>query len=69
MAQCKERRRSEYVDISRLLDAALGHSGQIPSGRWNGFHIGQQFVWKGNQPSPHKLPTDMFAIPVPRRCN
>src|SRR3546814_3592450 len=40
-----------YVDISRLLDEAMGHFDQIPSGRPNGFHLGPKGPWKGNQRS------------------
>ncbi|MDE2597448.1 MAG: hypothetical protein KGL44_11270, partial [Sphingomonadales bacterium] len=58
----------EYVDISRLLDAALGHSGQTPAGRPNGFHLGQIHPWKGNQPSRRADSPDMFAIWTPRWC-
>ncbi|HMT48296.1 MAG TPA: hypothetical protein PKE59_14250, partial [Novosphingobium sp.] len=58
----------EYVDISKLLDAARGHFSQIPQGRRNGFHLGRKFPWKGNQPSLRTFPSDMFAIPPPRRC-
>jgi hypothetical protein len=29
----------EYVDISRLADAAMGKIGQIPKGRRNGFDL------------------------------
>jgi hypothetical protein len=57
----------EYVDISSRSDAAMGRSGQIPQGRRNGFHLDQIFAWKGNQPSRHEYPSDMFAIPAPRR--
>jgi hypothetical protein len=58
----------EYVDISRIPDAGLGHFGQTPSGRGNGFHLERKFPWKGNQPSLREFPPDMFAIPTPRRC-
>jgi hypothetical protein len=61
------RKTQEYVDISRLPDEAMGHFGQIPKGRWNGFHLVQILAWKGNQPSLRKHPPDMFAIPAPRR--
>src|SRR3546814_15865786 len=42
----------EYVDISRLLDEAMGHFDQIPplaqlGGRPNGFHIGPKAACKG----------------------
>jgi hypothetical protein len=62
------RKTQEYVDISRIPDAAMGHFGQIPSGRQNGFHLEQKFPWKGNQPSRRKFPSDMFAILPPRWC-
>ncbi len=55
----------EYVDISRLPDAAMGHSGQIPVGRQYGFHLEVKFPWKGNQLSRRELPNDMFAILPP----
>jgi hypothetical protein len=45
----------------------MGHFGQIPKGRWNGFHLVQILAWKGNQPSLRKHQPDMFAIPAPRR--
>src|SRR3546814_12762421 len=44
-----------YVDISRLLDAVMGHFGQIPEGRPNGFHLGPKAAWKGTQPSRRAL--------------
>jgi hypothetical protein len=56
----------EYVDISRLPDAALGHFDKIPAGRPNGFHLDPQCACKGNQPSPRALRPDMFAIRAPR---
>jgi hypothetical protein len=59
----------EYVNISRLLDAAMGHFGQIPSGRWNGFHLEQKSTWKDIQSSQREFPLDMFAIPAPRWCD
>ena len=59
----------EYVNISRLPDAAMGHFGQIPSGRWNGFHLKQKSTWKDIQSSLHEFPLDMFAIPAPRWCD
>jgi hypothetical protein len=60
------RKAQEYGNISRLSDEAMGHFGQIPAGRWNGFHLGQMLTWKGNQPSLRDHPPDMFAIPAPR---
>jgi hypothetical protein len=62
------RKALEYVDISRLPDAAMGHFGQIPSGRQNGFHLEAKFPWKGNQPSRREFHFVMFAILPPRRC-
>jgi len=60
----------EYVDISRLLDEAMGHFNQIPSGRPNGFHLGLKAAWKGSQPSRRVFQPDLFAIWAPRRrCN
>ncbi len=58
----------EYVDISRLPDAALGHFGQTPKGRPNGFHLEPKLPWTGNQPARRKLRPDLFAIWVPRWC-
>jgi len=58
----------EYVDISSFPDAAMGHFGQIPSGRWNGFHLERKSAWKDIQSSLHAFPPDMFAIPAPQRC-
>src|SRR3546814_17444850 len=59
-----------YVDISRLLDAVMGHFGQIPEGRPNGFHLGPKAAWKGTQPSRRALWPELFAIWTPRwRCN
>src|SRR3546814_860744 len=59
-----------YVDIPRLLDEAMGHFGQIPSGRPNGFHLGPKAACKGNQPSRRVFQPDLFAIWAPRRrCN
>jgi len=52
----------EYVDISRLLDAAMGHSGQIPQGRPNGFQLEPKAACKDNQSSLRALRPDMFAI-------
>src|SRR3989344_7250645 len=57
-----------YVNISRLLDEAMGHFGQIPSGRPNGFHLEPKAAWKGNQPSRRTFRSDLFAIWAPRRC-
>jgi hypothetical protein len=37
----------EYVDISRPLDAGMGHFGQIPQGRPNGFHLKPKCACKG----------------------
>jgi hypothetical protein len=45
----------------------MGHFGQIPQGRRNGFHLERTFAWKGNQPSLREYPLDLFAIPAPRR--
>jgi hypothetical protein len=56
----------EYVNISSLFDVAVGHFGQIPQGRRNGFHLGPKAAWKGNQPSRRAFRTDMFAISAPR---
>src|SRR3546814_1225498 len=56
-----------YVDISRLLDEAMGHFDQIPSGRPNGFQLGPKGPWKGNQPSRRAFRPDLFAIWAPRR--
>ena len=56
----------EYADLSRHLDAVMGHFGQIPTGRHNGFHLERIFAWKGNQPSRREYPPDMFAIMPPR---
>jgi hypothetical protein len=61
------RKAQEYADISSLPDEAMGHFGQIPTGRWHGFHLRQKFTWKGNQPSLREFPPDMFAMPAPRR--
>ena len=58
----------EYVDISRLPNEAMGHFGQTPAGRRNGFHLGVKFPWKGYQPSLREFHSDLFAIPPPRRC-
>jgi hypothetical protein len=58
----------EYVDISSRSDAALGHFGQIPAGRPNGFHLEPKGAYKGNQPSLRALWPDMFAIWTPRSC-
>jgi hypothetical protein len=58
----------EYVDIARIPDAAMGHFGQIPLGRGNGFRLERKFAWKGNRPSLQEFPPDMFAIASPRRC-
>jgi hypothetical protein len=58
----------EYVDISRLLDAAMGHFDQILSGRPNGFHLEPNRPWKSNQPSRRAIWPDMFAIWAPRWC-
>jgi hypothetical protein len=60
------RKAQGYVDISRLPDAAVGHFGQIPQGRWNGFHLRRILAWKGNQPPLRDYPPDMFAISAPR---
>ncbi|MGQ2936077.1 MAG: hypothetical protein ACT6QT_01335 [Sphingopyxis sp.] len=57
----------EYVDISRLLDEAMGHFDQIPSGRPNGFHLDPKAACKGNQPSRRVFRPDLFAIWAPRR--
>ncbi len=56
-----------YVDISRLLDEAMDHFDQIPSGRPNGFHLGPKAAWKGNQPSRRVFRPELFAIWTPRR--
>ena len=58
----------EYVDISSPADAAMGHSGRTPSGRPNGFDLGQTGPCKGNQPSRRAAPPDIFAIWTPRTC-
>jgi len=36
------------------------------SGRQNGFHLEPKCACKGNQPSPHALRPDMFAILTPQ---
>jgi hypothetical protein len=61
------RKAPEYVDISRFPDAAMGHFGQIPAGRLNGFHLEAKSLWKGNQPSRQEFPSDLFAILTLRR--
>src|SRR3546814_7785643 len=59
-----------YVDIPRLLDEAMGHFGQITSGRPNSFHLGPKAASKGNKTSGRVFQPDMFAIWAPRRrCN
>jgi hypothetical protein len=58
----------EYVDISSRSDVGMGHFGQIPAGRQNGFHLETKFPWKGIQPSLREFPSDMFANLPPRRC-
>jgi hypothetical protein len=57
----------EYVNISRLFDAAMGHFGQILSGRSNGFHLGPKDACKGKQPLLRVFRPEMFAIWTPRR--
>jgi len=56
------RKAQEYADISRLSDEAMGHFGQIPAGRSNGFHLEPNRPWKGRQPSPQAIWPDLFAI-------
>lgn len=58
----------EYVNISRLLDAAMGQIHQIPKGRQNGFHLEPNLVCRGNQPLRHSIRLDLFAILTPRTC-
>jgi hypothetical protein len=67
MAQHKADGRRNSGAISSPSNAAMGHFGQIPAGRRNGFHLERKFAWKGIQPSRHEFPPDMFAIPAPRR--
>src|SRR3546814_846656 len=60
-----------YVDISRLLDEAMGHFDQIPlslnwGGRPDGFHLEPKAACKGNQPSRRAFRPDIFAIWTPR---
>jgi len=57
----------EYVDIFGLFDAALGHFGQIPAGRPNGFPLEPNCPWKGNQPSQRAIRPDSIAIWTPQR--
>jgi hypothetical protein len=58
----------EYVNISRLPDAAMGQIHQIPQGRQNGFHLEPKLACRGNQPLPRSLRPDLFAILTPRAC-
>jgi hypothetical protein len=62
MAQRKADGRRNSGSISRPSNAVMGHFGQIPSGRWNGFHLERKSAWKGNQPSRREFPSDMFAF-------
>ncbi|MEZ5695227.1 MAG: hypothetical protein R3E18_01970 [Sphingomonadaceae bacterium] len=57
----------EYVHLSSQSDVALGHFGQIPQGRLNGFHLGQKHAWKDIQSSRRAFSSDMFAIQAPRQ--
>jgi hypothetical protein len=56
----------EYEDISRLLDAGMGHFGQIPQGRPNGFHLEPKAACKDSRSSPRVFRPDMFAIWAPQ---
>jgi hypothetical protein len=62
----QEETAQEYVDILSHLDAAMGHFGQIPQGRPNGFHLGPKCAGKGSQPSRRAFRPDMFAILAPQ---
>jgi hypothetical protein len=56
----------KYVDISSLLDAGMGHFGQIPQGRRNGFHLEPKGAGSGTQPPRRAFRPDMFAIQAPQ---
>lgn len=56
----------EYVDISRLPDAAMGQIHQTPEGRRNGFHLEPKRPCRGNQPLRRAFRPDLFAILTPR---
>jgi hypothetical protein len=58
----------EYVDISSLLDAAMGLFGQIPQGRQNGIHLEPKCAGEGTGPPRRAFRPDMFAILTPRAC-
>ncbi|MBB5717365.1 hypothetical protein FHR23_001095 [Stakelama sediminis] len=52
----------EYVNISRIFDAAPGRFGQIPQGRPNGFHLEPNAACKGKEPLPRVVRPDLFAL-------
>jgi hypothetical protein len=58
----------EYVDLSRHLDAGMGHFGQIASRHPNGFHLEPKCAWKDDQSYQRAFRPDMFAIWMPRTC-